>query len=90
MKIVIVNGGAGGATGNSALVIARLHRTLKSLRSSAQIEVATLKNQSTDAALASLQGADGMVFVTGTYWDSWGSPLQRFLEEATSAEGTDA
>jgi chromate reductase len=37
----------------------------------------------------SIGRADGFVFLTGTYWDSWGSPLQRFLEEATVTEGTD-
>ena len=31
---------------------------------------------------------DGLVFGTGTYWDSWSHYLQRFLEEATATEGT--
>ena len=35
-----------------------------------------------------LAEADGFVFATGTYWDSWGSPLQKFLEETTAFEGT--
>ncbi len=34
--------------------------------------------------------ADGFIFVTGTYWDSWGSPLQTFLEQVTELEGTSA
>ena len=34
-----------------------------------------------------LERARGFIFATGTYWDSWGSPLQRFFEESTSLEG---
>jgi NAD(P)H-dependent FMN reductase len=37
-----------------------------------------------------IDSAKGFVFFTGTYWDSWGSPLQRFLEEFTHLEGTSA
>ena len=44
-----------------------------------------------DAALRDLiVGSDGLVFATGTYWDSWGSPLQRFLEQATALEAEGA
>lgn len=32
--------------------------------------------------------ASGFIFLTGTYWDSWGSPLQKFLEDVTPLEGT--
>jgi chromate reductase len=33
-----------------------------------------------------LCAADALVFATGTHWDSWSSPLQKFLEDATPAE----
>lgn len=33
-----------------------------------------------------LRRADGFVFLTGTYWDSWGSPLQKFFEDMTEFE----
>ena len=36
-----------------------------------------------------LRQANGIVFVTGTYWDSWGSPLQKFLEDLTPWECSD-
>ena len=35
-----------------------------------------------------IKSAQGFIFVTGTYWDSWGSPLQLFLENVTALEGT--
>jgi chromate reductase len=31
--------------------------------------------------------ADAYVFSSGVYWDSWGSPLQRFFEHVTPLEG---
>jgi chromate reductase len=36
-----------------------------------------------------LRRADGLLIGTGTYWSSWGSPMQRFLELMTSYEATD-
>ena len=39
---------------------------------------------------AQLEKSQGFVFVTGTYWDSWGSPLQKFLENVTDLEGSPA
>lgn len=38
--------------------------------------------------LENLNWADALVFTTGTYWDSWGSPLQIFFEAMTSSEGS--
>lgn len=37
-----------------------------------------------------LEQAEGFIFLTGTYWDSWGSPLQVFLENVTELEGSSA
>lgn len=39
---------------------------------------------------AQLKKAKAFIFVTGTYWDSWGSPLQVFLENVTELEGSPA
>jgi NAD(P)H-dependent FMN reductase len=36
-----------------------------------------------------LRRADGFLVGTGTYWSSWGSPIQCFLELMTSYEATD-
>lgn len=36
-----------------------------------------------------LAWADGFVFISGTYWDSWSSHLQYFLEQTTEWEGSD-
>ncbi len=45
------------------------------------------KSFATDRELQkNLRQADGFVFLTGTYWDSWGSPLQKFFEDMTEFE----
>jgi hypothetical protein len=42
------------------------------------------------AELASrVRVADGLLVGSGAYWNSWGSPLQRFLEVMTAYEATD-
>lgn len=46
----------------------------------------SLKDQGTPS-LELLTSADAFVLATGTYWDSWGSPLQKFFEDVTHLEG---
>ncbi|MFL5812175.1 MAG: flavodoxin family protein [Bdellovibrionia bacterium] len=95
-KILIINGSLGGslggASGNTGLA---LKKWADALTSHAEIEWLHLADyftkQSPDKAKlhSLLQNADGFIFASGTYWDSWGSPLQRFLEHVTELEGSD-
>jgi multimeric flavodoxin WrbA len=60
-----------------------------------QFEFANGKSQSihmlnTNNVLDSLNAADGLIVGTGTYWGQGSSTLQKFLEDATPSEGTDA
>ena len=41
----------------------------------------------TEKLFKKILNAPAVVFVTGTYWDSWGSPLQEFFEAFTDYEG---
>lgn len=43
-----------------------------------------------EAMVQLLNDADAILVGTGTYWGSWGSPLQRFLEVMTPLEATPA
>lgn len=86
-KILVLNGSPSGKKGNSAKFI---REVLKSSHISkhAKFEVAHLADSSFSKSLRkSMQAADAFVFVTGTYWDSWGSPLQKLLEDMTELEG---
>jgi NAD(P)H-dependent FMN reductase len=86
-RIIVLNGsiqGEGGSCGRLAERF-REHLARDAVLENVNLRDVSIFNQISPA----LQRADGFVFLTGTYWDSWGSPLQRFLEEATPSEGTD-
>ncbi len=85
-KILILNGSPSGNKGNCAGWIRGL---LILLKKKASVEVVHLAKTSYGMALRKkIQKADGIVFVTGTYWDSWGSPLQKLLEDMTDLEAS--
>ncbi|MCC6873286.1 MAG: NAD(P)H-dependent oxidoreductase [Sandaracinaceae bacterium] len=85
--IAAINGGLGGAGGNTA---ALLEHAARAIGERARVTAITLAERPGFARHeAALRGADALLWGTGTYWDSWSSLLQRFLEEATPSEGTD-
>lgn len=88
-RILLLNASLAGPAGNSARLIALL---TPRLAPHADLVHATLAGPAaaTFATLdPALRAADAFVIATGTHWDSWSSPLQRFLEDATPAEATE-
>ncbi len=86
VRVLAIQAGLGGEHGNGAVL---LHLAAEHLAPHATVERATLDAASTFADHeAALARADAIVIATGTYWDSWSSHLQRFLEGATPSEGT--
>ncbi len=87
-KILILNGSPQGPRSNSQKLIKKL---IKELDSSLHADCVHLSQKKYSQKLRSqIAAADGLIFVSGTYWDSWGSPLQEFLEKATVLEGSNA
>lgn len=87
-KILILNGSPSGTKGNCSLWIRKIK---KFAGKGIAVEVIHLVDNSYDQELKKkIFEAAGFVFVTGTYWDSWGSPLQKFLEEWTELEASSA
>lgn len=87
-RVLLLNASAAGAAGNSARLLAKLRGQLASR---AELTEAVLAGEgATDfAALTpALREADALVVATGTHWDAWSSPLQKFLEDATPSEAT--
>lgn len=85
-KVLIINGSPSGRKGNCSRWIRILEKQLKF---HAITEIITLEEKGFSRTFQnSLSAADGVIFVTGTYWDSWGSPLQKLLEEMTHLEAT--
>lgn len=86
--ILILNGSPSGARGNCA----RWAHQIKGLLSGrAKVKLVHLTKGLLKPAdlVTDLEAADGLLVMTGTYWDSWGSPLQRFLEVMTPLESAD-
>lgn len=84
-KILIINGSPKGSKGNCSFLIKQIQRCISK---SKVIHLSKIKKM--ESLFDDLEKASGFIFVTGTYWDSWGSPLQLFLEKATDLEGTKA
>lgn len=86
-NILIVNGSLGGSAGNTAELLALAEDLLSPNASVSHLEL--VREPALDRIVASARAADGFIFGTGTYWDSWGSPLQRFLEMTAHTEASD-
>ena len=80
MKILVINGSLGGARGNTARA---LNEITRHFTNAVPYHLAEGAMPTRD----DLEKADGYVFSTGVYWDSWGSPLQNFFEQVTPLEG---
>lgn len=87
-SILIFNGSPQGARSNCTRLISIIATSFSKSQTVKVIHLSKIKNIS--SLYKEINKASGFIFVTGTYWDSWGSPLQRFLEEATELEGTDS
>jgi multimeric flavodoxin WrbA len=85
-NILIVNGSLGGAIGNTSVLIESAKKYLADHE--ANIETVHLQDNEHDL-ITKLKWADGFIFASGTYWDSWGSPMQKFLETSTEYEASD-
>jgi chromate reductase len=88
--ILLLNASLAGEAGNTAVLLARARRLLVRKATVSTLTLATVEKGSLDfeSVRLQLEEADAFLIGTGTHWDSWSSVLQKFLEEATPAEGT--
>lgn len=85
-NILIINGSISGNKGNCAKLIEQIK---KHIAKSYSVDVLTLAETSNKKIIEKkLSKTSAFIFTTGTYWDSWGSPLQKFLEDFTDLEGS--
>ena len=87
-RLLLVNASLTGAAGNTAALLAQAHALLAPHAEVAAVTLAGDRAPDFAALRPQLEAADGFLFGTGTHWDSWSSVLQKFLEDATPAEGT--
>lgn len=91
-NILILNGSLTGASGNTEHIILELVKNLKEKGASAEVLHlhSFMEGKVTLSELKTkLEKAHGFIFTSGTYWDSWGSPMQYFLEATTEFEASD-
>jgi chromate reductase len=90
-KILIINGSIRGAAGNSEAVA---KQATKILVSDLQQEVLQLTLTDPLPGIRDvyelLTGCDGILVISGVYWNNWSSALQRFIEVTTAFENTPA
>jgi hypothetical protein len=84
--VALVNGALGGRDGNTGRLARALTTLLEGRATVIEHHLAEI-GPGVDWALR-LKGVHGFIFSSGTYWDSWSSLFQRFLEEVTPLEGT--
>ena len=87
MSVLIINGSLKGKNGNSSKVIRKISSLLGKNVSVIHLADIIWTASNKKKIILQLDQAEGLFFVTGTYWDSWGSPLQIFLENITDLEG---
>jgi chromate reductase, NAD(P)H dehydrogenase (quinone) len=98
MSILIFNGSPNGKKSNCHVLIQKLAIKMKAFpewQKKQSFEIVNLADLKWSAAnikklTSKMEAAEGFIFVTGTYWDSWGSPLQSYLENITHLEGSKA
>lgn len=90
MRFLIINGSIHGSQKNSGKMLETLNQyiSLSPQYQAVQTQVIHLAEDKNYTRIEkAILEADAFIFMTGTYWDSWGSPLQEFLEVATEWEG---
>lgn len=85
-NILVIDGSLHGKNGNTGRL---LEKFIVQLPETIRVDYLELCSCSDITAQQNrFNKADGFVFATGTYWQSWSSHAQRFFEHATAWEGT--
>jgi chromate reductase len=87
--LLILNGSLRGAEGNTGWLCAEAARQLEG-RAAVEVLAVAEGGFSLEALEAALTRADALLLATGTYWHSWGSPMQRLIEVLTPLENLPA
>lgn len=85
-KILIINGSINQDKGNTQKVLDVAIEYLKDMQCEIKVhdmssDINTLKQN--------LKWSEALVISTGTYWDSWSSTLQKFIEDLTQFEASE-
>ncbi|MFZ5889656.1 MAG: NAD(P)H-dependent oxidoreductase [Myxococcota bacterium] len=85
VRLLMLNGSLRGQSGNTHALLELARSWLPADVAAECVSLADYAG-SVEALASSLEASDALLFASGVYWSSWGSPLQRFLEVMTSYE----
>jgi len=88
MMLTIINGSIGGKNGNTASLIKKIRKKINKISPDSKVRILHLhKDFDWPKVRNVIKESDGLIFCTGTYWDSWGSNMQQLFEKMTEIEG---
>jgi multimeric flavodoxin WrbA len=89
-NVLIINGAIGGRTGNTSMLLKKIKKTILKQHDNVRVKIIQLyPTFCWNSVKRNIKKADCLIFSTGTYWDSWGSPMQQLFEKMTILEGSD-
>lgn len=94
-NILIINGALGGVSGNTQVILNHLENNFPSEEYSIHhLDLKTIftdlnDNLAKELLAQSLKNSHGLIFATGTHWDSWSSLSQKFFELMTDYEASE-
>lgn len=88
-RILLLNAALAGTGGNSERLLGRVATRLAPHADLLRAHLSGPTGRSFVELAPALRSADALVVATGTHWDGWSSPLQKFLEDATPSEVTE-
>jgi NAD(P)H-dependent FMN reductase len=89
-SILILNGSIRGEAGNSGAVTTKAVALFNELDIASPVLTLAGPMPSIKEVYQQLEEVDGFFVITGVYWNSWSSVLQRFFEVATAFEQSPA
>lgn len=87
-RVTILNGSLGGRTGNTNNLVTKVKKMIVKNVDNAKVSIIHLSPHFDWVKVRrSIKASNALIFCTGTYWDSWGSPMQLLFEKMTQIEG---
>jgi chromate reductase len=87
-RLLVLNGSIRGGAGNTAELLRVAREKVPAGVETREVVLATYDGP-VEGLAEELRAAQGLLVGSGVYWNSWGSPLQRFLEVMTAFETSD-
>lgn len=88
-NVLIINGAIGGRNGNTSMLLKKVKKTILKQHDTVRVKIIQLyPTFCWNSVKRNIKKADCLIFSTGTYWDSWGSPMQQLFEKMTILEGS--